>query len=154
MNIEKQVTRLVEEKIENRADLFIVDIKIHANGRLIILVDGDNGVSIKDCADISRHVGYHLEEDNVIESAYNLEVSSPGLDFPLQNIRQYQKNINRSLIVKSKDGESSEGKLLRVTDAGIALQETIKEKGKKAQPTENFIPFGNIAESKVTVSFK
>jgi ribosome maturation factor RimP len=57
---------------------------MHSNGKLVVLVDGDKGIGIDDCVRaISRHVGFHLEEENVIETAYNLEVSSPGVDAPL-----------------------------------------------------------------------
>ena len=91
MNIEKRVKELIEEKIADRPELFIVDIKMHSNGKLIILVDGDNGIGIDDCVAISRHVGFHLEEENVVETAYNLEVSSPGLDTSLTLKRQYLK---------------------------------------------------------------
>src|SRR5271170_7672543 len=74
MNIEKRVKELVAEKIADKPNLFLVDVKMHSNGKLIILVDGDNGIGIDDCVAISRHVGFHLEEENVIETAYNLEV--------------------------------------------------------------------------------
>jgi ribosome maturation factor RimP len=53
---------------------------------------------------VSRHVGFHLEEENVIETAYNLEVSSPGIDFPLSSPRQYAKNVGRTLGIKMADG--------------------------------------------------
>ena len=154
MNIEKRVTELVEEKIADRPDLFLVDVQMHGSGILSILVDGDNGVAISDCVAISRHVGFHLEEENAIEQAYRLEVSSPGLDTPLKLLRQYQKNINRSVRVKLKDGNKREGKLIHSDESGISLQESVKEKGKKAVLAENFISFGDITETIVLVSFK
>lgn len=154
MNIEKRVIELVEEKIADRPDLFLVDVQMHASGILSILVDGDNGVAISDCVAISRHVGFHLEEENTIEQAYRLEVSSPGIDTPLKSLRQYQKNLNRSLSVKLKDGNKREGKLIKADESGIVLQESVKEKGKKAVLEENFIPFENISETIVLVSFK
>ena len=154
MNIEKRVIDLVEDKIADRPDLFLVDVQMHGSGILSILVDGDQGISIQDCVAISRHVGFHLEEENVIEQAYNLEVSSPGLDTPLKSLRQYRKNLNRSLSVKLSDGTKREGKLIQAEDAGITIQENIKEKGKKVQLVENFIPYDQISESKVIVSFK
>ena len=83
MNIEKRVRELVEEKIADWPELFLVDVKMQPNGKLIILVDGDKGVGVNDCAQISRHVGFHLEEESAIDTAYNLEVSSPGVDTPL-----------------------------------------------------------------------
>ncbi len=154
MNIENRVIELVEEKIADRPDLFIVDVQMHNSGILSILVDGDNGVAISDCVAISRHVGFHLEEENTIEQAYRLEVSSPGIDTPLKSIRQFRKNINRLLKVKLTDGNIREGKLLSADDSGITIQEIIKEKGKKAVTIESFIQITDISETLVLVSFK
>ena len=144
---------LVKEKISDRPDLFLVDVKFHPNGKLIISVDGDNGIAVGDCAAISRHVGYQLEEENAIEQAYNLEVSSPGIDTPLTMKRQYEKNIGRNLGIRMADSKR-EGKLLSVTDEGIAIEEKVKEKGKKAELVESFISFPEITETKVLISFK
>ncbi len=154
MNVEKRVIELVEEKIADRPDLFLVDVQMQGGGLLTILIDGDNGVAITDCVAISRHVGFHLEEENTIEQAYNLEVSSPGLDMPLKSLRQYQKNISRLLGVKLIDGSKHEGKLLAADESGITIEENIKEKGKKATLIQNIIPFTDITETKVLVSFK
>lgn len=154
MSIEKRVIELVEEKIADRPDLFLVDVQMNSNGQLSILIDGDNGVAITDCVAVSRHVGFHLEEENTIEQAYNLEVSSPGLDVPLKSLRQYQKNVNRSLSVKLANGSKREGKLIAVDNDGITIEENIKEKGKKATTVQNIIPFTDITETKVLVSFK
>lgn len=154
MNIEKRVKELVEEKIADKPNLFLVDIKMHSNGKLMILVDGDNGIGIDDCVAISRHVGFHLEEENVIETAYNLEVSSPGIDTPLTSLRQYTKNIGRSLAIKMVDGTKREGKLKGITEDAIIIDEIIKEKGKKAETVESVIPIDKITETKVLISFK
>ena len=156
MNIEKRVRGLVEEKITEigKLDLFIVDVKMHANGRLVILVDGDNGIGIDDVAAISRYVGFKLEEENVIETAYNLEVSSPGVDTPLTSIRQYVKNVGRSLSIKMADGTKREGKLTGIAEDAIVIEEKVKEKGKKAETVEAVIPISKITETKVLISFK
>ena len=156
MNIENRVTELVEEKIAEieRPDLFLVDVKMHANGKLIILVDGDNGIGIADCAAISRYVGFKLEEESVIEEAYNLEVSSPGLETPLTSVRQYTKNIGRDLTIKMVDGVKREGKLTALAEDAIVIEEQIKQKGKKAEVIESVIPIDKITETKVLISFK
>lgn len=154
MNIEKRVKELVEEKIADKPNLFIVDIKMHSNGKLIILLDGDNGIGIDECVQVSRHVGFHLEEENVIETAYNLEVSSPGIDFPLSSPRQYAKNVGRNLGIKMKDGVKREGVLTGLTEDSIIIEEKVKEKGKKAQVIESVIPMEQITETKVLISFK
>ncbi|CAM4262900.1 ribosome maturation factor RimP [Pedobacter westerhofensis] len=154
MQVEKRVIELIEEKISDRPELFLVEVKMLPNNKLIIHVDGDEGISIQDCAAISRHVGFHLEEENTIEKAYNLEVSSPGVGEPLKLKRQYQKNIGRDLSVKLTGGEIMEGKLLEMNDSAIIIEAKVKEKGKKAQLVETSIDFDKIIETKVLISFK
>jgi ribosome maturation factor RimP len=154
MQVEKRVIELIEEKISDRPELFLVEVKMLPNNKLIIHVDGDEGISIQDCAAISRHVGFHLEEENTIEKAYNLEVSSPGVGEPLKLKRQYQKNIGRDLSVKLTGGEIMEGKLLEMNDTAITIEAKVKEKGKKAQLVETSIDFDKIIETKVLISFK
>ncbi|WP_199117238.1 ribosome assembly cofactor RimP [Pedobacter sp. ASV28] len=154
MQIENRVSALVEEKIADRPDLFLVDVKMLPNNKLIIHVDGDNGISIKDCVAISRHVGFHLEEENTIETAYNLEVSSPGVGEPLKLNRQYLKNIGRTLSIKLGNGSQKEGKLLEVNDNSITIEEEVKEKGKKVQLVNSQIELNDITETKVLISFK
>ena len=156
MDIEKRVRELAEEKITEigRADLFLVSVKMLPNGKLIILVDGDKGIGIAECAQISRYVGFRLEEENAIEDAYNLEVSSPGLDAPLALPRQYVKNIGRSLAIKMADGSKREGTLSGLTEDAIVIEESNKQKGKKAEQVESVIPLAEITETKVVISFK
>jgi ribosome maturation factor RimP len=154
MQVERRVEELVNEKISDRPELFLVEVKMLPNNKLIIQVDGDEGISIQDCAAISRHVGFHLEEENVLEKAYNLEVSSPGVGEPLKLQRQYHKNIGRELSVKLATGDKKEGKLVSVGENSLTIEETVKEKGKKARVAENTIELNNIIEIKVLISFK
>lgn len=153
MSVEKRVRELAEEKLADRPDLFIVAVKVVNNKKVILLLDGDNGVGIDDCAMVSRHVGYHLEEENLINNAYNLEVSSPGLDTPLMLDRQFVKNVGRNLNIKKQDGSRIEGKLLEVKEDALLISHQVKEKGKKAQQVESLIEKNNIAEAKVSISF-
>lgn len=152
-HIEKRVIELIGEKIADREDLFIVSVKMRPNKILEILLDGDNGVNIDDCAQVSRHVGFHLEEENVIDDAYRLEVSSPGIDANFVNIRQYQKNIGRTVQVKLNDNTKVEGTLLTVDEMKINVLQKIGEKGKKAQEVEKELPFDQIKATKVVISF-
>jgi ribosome maturation factor RimP len=154
MQIEKRVIELIEEKISDRPELFLVEVRMLPNNKLIIHVDGDEGINIQDCAAISRHVGFHLEEENTIDKAYNLEVSSPGVGEPLKLKRQYDKNVGREVGIKLSNGEIKEGKLLSVTDQGILIEAKVKEKGKKVQLVETSVDFNDITETKVLISFK
>jgi ribosome maturation factor RimP len=154
--IEKRVAMLVEEKIADRRDLFLVEIKMLPSRKLMILVDGDAGIGIADCAAISRFVGFKLEEEEVIDEAYNLEVSSPGIDSPLILQRQYTKNIGRNLGIKMLDGTKREGILKSIDNDNIIIEEKVKAagKGKKVEVLENTIPLSDVAETKVLISFK
>ncbi|WP_113660812.1 ribosome assembly cofactor RimP [Pedobacter nanyangensis] len=154
MQVEKRVAELVEEKIADRPDLFLVEVKMLPNNKLVIHVDGDQGISIQDCVAISRHVGFHLEEENAIETAYNLEVSSPGVGEALKLHRQYVKNIGRELGLKLANGDKKEGKLVAVNESAITIEEKIKEKGKKIQLVNSQIALNDITETKVLISFK
>ena len=154
MQLEKRVRELVEEKIADRPELFLVDVKMLPNNKLIIHVDGDQGISIQDCVAISRHVGFHLEEENAIATAYNLEVSSPGVGEPLKLTRQYAKNIGRELSLKLTNGDKKEGKLVAAEETSITIEEQIKEKGKKVQLVSSQIALNDITETKVLISFK
>lgn len=161
MLVEERVKELVLDKIADREDLFLIAVKMYQNGRLEVLVDGDQGVSIRDCADISRHVGFHLEEESIIPHAYHLEVSSPGIDTPLTQLRQYQKNIGRSVEVTIESEGNNlvrEGKLLEVTDSVVTLEAVISNKklpkGRKPAMEIVEIPFESIITTKVLISFK
>jgi ribosome maturation factor RimP len=153
-NIEKRATQLAEEKLAEWPDLFVVSVKMQPNGKLIILLDGDNGIGIDACAQVSRYVGFKLEEENTIDHAYTLEVSSPGIDMPLMLHRQYDKNKGRNLAIKMADGSKKEGTLVAVDQDNITITEKIKVKGKKAEEVETIIPFDQLTETKVLISFK
>lgn len=155
MNAEQRARELAEDKLADREDLFVVDVKMHGGGKLEILLDGDRGIGIQECAAVSRHVGFHLEEENVLEQAYHLEVSSAGVGTPLKLQRQYPKNIGRTLQVKGTDGTEQEGILLQTDENGILLEvKTRAEKGKKPVIQEQYLLFTAIKEAVVTISFK
>jgi ribosome maturation factor RimP len=133
---------------------FVVDVKLtgkRGNEKVVILIDGDEGISVDICADISRSVSEELELLNMFEESYTLEVSSPGLDFPLTSERQYSKNIGRQLKIDLLSGERIKGDLKGADNSGITLN--IKT-GKKTENEDLFIPFSDIKSSKVLVAFK
>ena len=153
-SIEDRVKALVEAKIADREDLFLVGVKMHPGGRLEVLVDGDSGIGIQECAEISRYLGFQLEEEDAISHAYRLEVSSPGIDAPLVSVRQYPRNVGRNVRVLLNEGITKEGELMGATEEHIIIKEKIKEKGKKAVEHQSTIPFGAIKTTKVLISFK
>src|SRR5574343_243254 len=134
--VEAKIKLFIEEALEG-SNLFIVDYRILPKNRIVLLLDGDQGVGIDECAKVSRHISHRMEEENVIEGAHTLEVSSPGVDHPLKFQRQYPQHIGRTLAVRMNDGKEMEGKLLNVNGDIITIDKQIKEKGKKARFEEH-----------------
>lgn len=134
---------------------FVVDVVASFKGnpgKVLVIVDGDKGIGIDDCADLSRDLSKALDENNLIAGAFNLEVSTPGLDQPLKLKRQYVKNIGRNVRVRQAD-KTEEGKLTAVDESGIQLTQTIGS-GKKKEEKTIEIPFDKIDKTIVLVSFK
>jgi ribosome maturation factor RimP len=146
---------LVEKHLPD-AEHFIVEVKVERvadKTKVLVLVDADQGMTIAACAKLSRALSAELETDELMEEAYILEVSSPGLDYPLTEKRQYLKNQGRSLKVYLQSGEEILGKLKEVEELGIKLGVTKKEKGKKSVEEERIVSFTEIKKSIVQVSF-
>ncbi len=155
-DLKRSIEELVEKHLPD-GNHFVVEVSISEKGGkklLSILVDADAGVTIQACAKISRAVSEEIEAKELMPDAYILEVSSPGVDYPLSSRRQFQKNIDRNLKITLTDGKELVGKLLEVTESGIKLAVAKKEKGKKAVEEETQVLFEDMKKSIVQVSFK
>jgi ribosome maturation factor RimP len=153
MDLADEIKKLAEPWLTESQ--FIVDVMISskkAPRKVLVLADSDQGFTIDDCAELSRHLSKALDEGGLIEENYFLEVSTPGVDHPLKLKRQYFKNIGRSLKVKFQD-KIMEGKLSAVTEDIITLaQETGTGKNKEIKLID--LPFAEIEKAFVQVSFK
>jgi ribosome maturation factor RimP len=148
MNLSK-VTNLINEHLTG-TDKFLVEVLIKPSNRIYVFIDGDHGVTISDCAEVSRFIESQLDRET---EDYELNVSSSGADQPIKMPRQYLKNVGRSLQVKLSEENSISGKLEAVNESGIVLA-TTGDKKKKILPETLNIPFESIVESKVIISFK
>lgn len=149
----------VEEKIKglaegilDRDDCFVVGVKYSGSGshqKVTVLIDGDNGVDIDFCASVSRRLADEIESLDLFSDRYILEVSSPGIDYPLTSLRQVKKNVGRNVKAFLKTKRTVEGKLLAVNNDYIYIVEEAKEEIKEHQ-----ISFEEIDSIKVQISFK
>lgn len=145
---------MAESLLKDQAH-FIVDVIASfkgAVGKVLVIVDGDKGIGIDDCADLSRDLSKVLDDSNLISGAFNLEVSTPGLDQPLKLKRQYVKNIGRNVRVRQPE-QTDEGKLTAVNESSIQLTQLVGS-GKKKEEKIIEIPFDKIDKTIVLVSFK
>ncbi|MGK7396023.1 MAG: ribosome maturation factor RimP [Candidatus Cyclobacteriaceae bacterium M3_2C_046] len=152
---EKSIKELVDSILESD-ELFLVDVSVSGvkgASKVKVLIDGDKGFDIDACAQVSRSLSEALENKNLMEGKYILEVSSPGVDFPLKFRRQYIKNKGRKLRITLQNNKEVQGKLIDVKEESLLIAAEKKEK-KKAVLNEMDIPFENIKESKVIILFK
>lgn len=103
-------------------------VKEGANWYLRIYIDKEGGISVDDCELVSRAVEVLLDEQNVIEDAYILEVSSPGLTRPLKKEKDYARSISKLVNIKTfrpmEKRKEFEGYLLRYDDNTVTIDES------------------------------
>ena len=154
MAFKDKVSELLNEGLAVKPSVFLIDLTITDSFKVIVTLDGDHGVSLQDCIDISRAIEHNLDRE---EQDFSLEVASAGVSSPLKHLRQYKKNIGRTLIVKTAN-ETIEAKLVDASDESITLEWEAREpkkigKGKETVQKNIHIPYAEIKEAIVTVTF-
>ncbi|AOW18824.1 ribosome assembly cofactor RimP [Polaribacter vadi] len=149
-----KVKDLVDEALALNETLFLIDLSISVNNKIQITVDGDNGVPLSECIRISRNVENSLDRE---EEDFSLEVTTPDISHPLKDKRQYVKNINRILTVKTAE-EEFEGTLTEADTNKIVLTWKVREpkpigKGKVTVLKTATIDYKDIKEAKVKIVF-
>lgn len=169
MDDQAKLTELLQPYLDD-GRLYVVDVQVagRRGGRLKVttLLDSDTGITIDECANISRHLGNQMDEMNFFgEAPFTLEVSSPGVDFPLTFPRQYVRNVGRQLVVTLADGSVRRGRLESVADDHIVLTIDAEKKSKRKPKPEAAPPvdaptgptplaFDQIRKANVEISFK
>jgi len=140
------VLNVIKTALEG-SDKYLVDLKITTDNRIFVAIDGDNGIIIDDCVELSRTIEANLNRD---EEDFELNVASAGLDSPLRLPRQYKKNIGRELTVDTFDGDHAEGRLVDADDEQI----TLKRPGKKHANEEPLhFAYRDIKTAKIIIKF-
>lgn len=151
----KKVTALAQTAIDENPELFLLDIQFLAGNKIIVFIDGDTGVPLKECIRISRAIEHNLDRE---EQDFSLEVSSPNISDPITVVRQYKKNINRTLQITLHEGGKLEGKLINVFEDEIEIKWKAREpkpigKGKITVTHQQKVPYNNIKTAKVKITF-
>ena len=161
MEIKDRIRVFAEESLPGN-EFFIVEIKITGKTnqqKVLVILDGDNGVSIDDCAELSRKLGDTLEASDLLSDAFHLEVSSPGADELIKNPRQYLKNTGRRFEILNEEDELIIGTLESVQENSIIIVPELKKKktsgkDKKEEIVKLELPYNKIKKSNVIISFK
>ncbi|WP_447635185.1 ribosome assembly cofactor RimP [Flavobacterium microcysteis] len=154
MTFKEKVSELLKAGLEENPSLFLIDLTITDAFKIIVTLDGDNGVTLQDCIDISRAIEHNLDRE---EQDFSLEVASGGVSAPLKLVRQYKKNIGRTLQVKTAT-DIITAELVDVNEEFITLTWAAREpkkigKGKETVEKRQEIPYTDIKEAIVTITF-
>ncbi len=154
MGFKDKVKELLDAGLAEYPDLFLIDLTITDSNKIIVTLDGDNGVQLQDCINISRAIEHNLDRE---EQDFALEVASAGVSAPLKLVRQYKKNVGRTLSVKTKT-QTIQAELVDVSDEDITLEWSSREpkkigKGKETVLHNEKIAYGDIVEAVVTIIF-
>ncbi|WGH74893.1 ribosome assembly cofactor RimP [Tenacibaculum tangerinum] len=151
---QERVKELLQEALQENESLFLIDLQFLADNKIKVIVDGDSGVPLSECIRISRNIEHNLDRE---EEDFSLEVTTPDIAQPLTVKRQYKKNINRILKVKTAT-EEFEGTLTAVTEETITLLWKTREpkpigKGKHTVEKTKTLAYQDIKEAKVKIIF-
>ena len=154
MSFKAQVEALVQEALEENPSLFLIDFSVGGDNSIRILLDGDEGVSLEACMQVSRKVEHNLDRE---ENDFSIEVSSCGIGSPLTMARQFKKNINRKLEVLDQEDKLVRGTLTEANDESFTLQWKAREpkpvgKGKVTVTKTKEFQYGMYKNAKVIVS--
>ena len=120
-----EIEAVVEPVLRDHG-LTLVDLEWRSRrprGALRLYVDKPGGVGIDDCQRVSREVGDVLDASALIEEAYDLEVSSPGLDRQLRKDREFRWAAGKRVCCWLAGGEEVRGRLLGVDAGQIVLEQ-------------------------------
>lgn len=117
----------VNGALELEATHDLVELKIARYGksmRLQVFVDSDDGVTLEDCARLSRSIDRQLEAQATIEGPYTIEVSSPGIDRPIRAEKEFRRKLGRTIEVDFRDSSRQQlrGILKDIAEGQIAVE--------------------------------
>jgi len=153
--LRNKITEILKEYFKKRKDLFLIDFELSLGNKVNVTIDGDNGVTVDDCVQLSRSLENNLDRDS---EDFSLEVSSAGANTPLVHRRQYVKNIGRILNLVTCDNEKYEAVLKDVSDQNILLEWKTREpkpigKGKVTVQKSVKINYNDIDSARIKLVF-
>lgn len=150
----RNIIELANEHLEGTT-FFLVDVLIKPQNSIIVIFDGDEGVTIEDCVAMSRHIEGSLDRE---KEDFDLRVMSAGIGQPFKMLRQFKKNIGNGICVRTLDDTEWEGTLLEADPNKLVLKPfgPIRKKGQKpskheVEPENKTLDFSRVKEAKIII---
>jgi len=124
---ENRVSVVIGAVLEREGTHELVELRVVRHGRstrLQVFVDSDDGVTLSDCARLSRAIDCELEAQELFEGSYTIEVSSPGVDRPLATEKEFRRKLGRTIAIDFTDEERKQlrGTLKSVENGRIIIE--------------------------------
>ncbi len=150
MSIQEALTELLTPAVEN-AGFFLEQVHIvnPGNHRIVTcVVDGPKPLNLDEVTVVSRLISELLDETPLIDDAFTLEVTSPGVDRPLTQRRHWEKNVTRVIAMVFNDGSTLTARLTELREDDATFVENIKGRMKT-----HIVTLADIKQAQVQVEF-
>ena len=130
MKFEEKFKAILTEILENYKSLFLIELLFGKNNDVKVFLDGDYGVTLKDCSSINSEIKKKLNQDEI---NFSVEIGSCGVDSPLKSVRQFKKNISRKIEITDLNDRRYSGVLTKVSNSSFEInwkERQLKKKGK------------------------
>lgn len=151
----KKLTSVVEEAIAG-TEIFLVDINVDRDNRIVVELDSIHGLDVDTCASITRKIEAEFDRD---AEDYELEVGSAGLTAPFKVKAQYKKNLGNEVEVLTRDGRKFQGVLSAVgeDDFTVEVPTKVRHEGAKRPVVEQVpevLAYDAVKSVKYLIKFK
>ena len=147
--LQNKLLALVAPVLQNfNVDLVALELKGSRQNLVVrVIADQDGGITLPTCSAISRALSGELDAADIIPGRYRLEVSSPGVDWPLKTKRDFERHLGREVSLHYRDGDVTavlEGSIHTVSETEVVV----------AAPSQNVaIPLANIEAGKMKLKW-
>ena len=117
------------------------------------MFDSQETLNMKVLSDFTRHISTLIDEGNFGEEAFTIEISSPGADRPLVDLRQFHKHVGRNFEIQTQD-ETFSGELLRIEGDTLHFLAEFPDKGRKVRTEPRLVPYSHINQATIVLKFK
>lgn len=153
-SVKGRTAELLQPILEKRGlSLYEVEyVKEGPDWFLRVFIDKPGGIDIEECGEVSLELSDILDEEDLIQGAYMLEVSSPGVERPLRSLDEVKEHVNQHIHVSLYahiDGEKEyEGLLTEVQDQTLLINYRVLSREKQIE-----IPYDKVAKARLAVAF-
>lgn len=153
MSLIEQLKSIIEPVLEDMGEELVEATLFKKGGRLTLslTIDKEDGVTLDDTTEASRHISDLLDRENLIKEPYNLEVSSPGIERVLTKPAHYVKFVGSEVVIKAKEALEGQRKFTGIIKSADDKAVKVESAGREIK-----IPYENISKAnlKVEISFK